>query len=630
MIVEQETVDLEQVIESSSFAEKFEELLRKYKKKEGKFRFSKKEQQVVEFLHLQIHPSQLAQFKQACALKGVVLPVAAALIGFLLSSSYIQILLSLLAGIVAYIIYLYFVFNILEIIYELEKLYSYREAINFVEYLVMQLRLNPNLENALEFAVKYVKGCFGRDIRIKLKEISFNPLLTPEDLLDYVNKKWGDVIPGLKSAINLVKASIIEKDGARRQELLDAAIAEISDAIYLDIAKRIKGLKQPSMALFYMGVFLPVLLSILYPILIFTPAAVLASRPVAISLFWFLLPSLLALFVVFLLLQRPIIYFVRTRSKCSLPLSQLLAYFSLTLLLLFIIYYFVKVPVAVILPLLLFGFFASTALRRASDKAYKEVLEIKQIEEEFPDTLYLLATKLNQGRPIEEAIEYVIEMLPNYKIVQKFYKQVYELYLRTGATLEQLLFSPEYNLSALLGSELVYNALKTIVDAVKLGPRTSASVVSALITQLSKVKKTKELVDDLFSEIASAMKFLSVFVAPFTLGIVSGLYNVSLSVVSGISRSFSAGGLGAGVVQSMVGISFSAASLSRVPSAMFMALVLGVYTLIITVFLTVYSEYVKEGPILPEILHVLSKNLILAVGVYSVGLIVGSFCLGGL
>jgi|GEM_PF-3739316 len=615
--------------DSQSFISRFEKLLKKYKRIKRKgAKLSKQEEEILEFLNANIDPSQIIAFKTENIAKSSSIILYSIILGLLLSGfNVINILFMLLGSVILFLSIYYVIVNVLPIVKELEKMYSYREAINFVQFLVMKLRLNPNLENALTFASRYVNGSLGRDITKKVNEMQYQGTVTAVDVLDYITNKWGDEIPGFKASLNLIKASIIEKQKARREELLDSSIKELSDNIYIEISRKIKGLKQPSMALFYLGVLLPVLLSILYPILVFTPMSMLATKTFAVSLFWFILPALLIMFIIFLIIQRPIIYFIEeNETNVNIKLFLLVFVFVATVSL--ILGNFINSKLLSLLPLAIIGLFGFFKLKKSTDKEIEVINKIKKIEEEFPSTLYLMATKLNQGRPLEEAIGYVVEELPNYEITKLLYSKIYEIFSRTGVTLDSLMEGSFGKIEELEKSLVIRNGLYILMEASKMGSRTSASVATSIINQISTIRKTNELIDNLFSEIAGAMKFLSVFVAPFSLGIVSGLYGISMRIVSNISRAFKGTGTSSALLSAMLGFSFTPKHVKKIPSPGFMAMVLGIYTIIVVILMTFYSKYIEDGPTSSIILNNIGKNLIISCVVYCLGVIVGSSILG--
>ena len=69
-----------------------------------------------------------------------------------------------------------------------------------------------------------------------------------------------------------------------------------------------------------------------------------------------------------------------------------------------------------------------TASKRDINKLGKQIEEVKKslesfsetkaLEKEFQDAMYVIASRLGESRPIEEAFQYVVEFLPNSKAAE--------------------------------------------------------------------------------------------------------------------------------------------------------------------------------------------------------------------
>ena len=95
-----------------------------------------------------------------------------------------------------------------------------------MSYLIMSLRINPNLERAVDFSVKHSQGLLKERLEGIISNVQMGRENVEDGLLNLTEefKKWDE----FKRSMRLVIASTLERTEERRQDTLDKATAVLS------------------------------------------------------------------------------------------------------------------------------------------------------------------------------------------------------------------------------------------------------------------------------------------------------------------------------------------------------------------------------------------------------------------
>ena len=114
------------------------------------------------------------------------------------------------------------------------------EIPDVVNYMVMYLKMNPNLERAVEFTVSKTSGILTNDLKKILWKLKTGEYVTIEEGLDEFAYKWGIVAPYLKKAIMGIRGSIIESDDEKREMKLDSILKDLFSSIKEEMETQIQ------------------------------------------------------------------------------------------------------------------------------------------------------------------------------------------------------------------------------------------------------------------------------------------------------------------------------------------------------------------------------------------------------
>jgi len=135
-----------------------------------------------------------------------------------------------------------------------------------VNYMVMAMKVTPNLERAIKFTAEHGHGRIAEDFKDLEYNIHIGKYRTVEEALDHLAWKWGEYSPEFKHALMLIRSSVMEADENKRNSLLDKAVADVLEGIQEKMDMYSRAMSQPSIYLYYFGVLLPLLLIIIIPV----------------------------------------------------------------------------------------------------------------------------------------------------------------------------------------------------------------------------------------------------------------------------------------------------------------------------------------------------------------------------
>jgi len=507
---------------------------------------------------------------------------------------------------------------------ESEKMSSIARIPEIVNYMVMSMKLTPNLERAVEFAGEHGKGKIAEDLKELTWQSRMGTFKTIEEGLDELAYKWGRYSDEFKHSLMLIRSSIIEVDDAKRTLLLDKAVTDVLEGIKDDMEKYAAEMKEPSIYLYYVGVLLPLMLIIMLPIGSVMAKLPLAQTWVLILLYNIIIPVGTILFAQNILKKRPPVYtpptipntypglpkpgnMVLGKTEMSAVFIAIIVGIGIFLLGYLIIdpllnpyppvyekearlawYPFFMVAGAVI------GICSMVAIYLYGTNAAKRKVQkdIMVMENEFQDSVYVLASRLGENRPIEEAVSYTADFLTTEKIAVVF-RRASENITNLGMTIEMALFDPIYGALKDVPSDLIRGSMKIVIDSINLGVQQGARALVSLSLQLRDAQKVKDKIASLLEEITSMMKSIAFFIAPLVLGITVALQKIIINALKSVSTTT------AGTQTTVANIplvSFGDPTmLKNIPDAVTFVLIIALYVVEITLILIYFTSKIEEG-----------------------------------
>ena len=496
-----------------------------------------------------------------------------------------------------------------------------------IGYMIMSMKLVPNLEKAIEFSAEHGKGRIAQEFRKIMWNTQLGVYTTVAEGLDDLAYSWGRFSSEFKQALMNIRASVLENTEAKRYQLLDKTMEEVLESVRGKMEQYARDLSGPSTTLFYVGVLLPLILIIILPV-----GSAFSGSPLAQSWVLFLvydigLPILVIWFGHNLLQSRPPTYtppeipdgFPGLPPKGMARVGKGLVRISFVVIGIVLVgglisgylhFYGLGVgdpedpnslyllspdhtlenvldadrkPVDWFEPggtreaqllsqgvspetaneiiitekarffaqaendvspyNLIFGFLitvsvAIAAFVRLSLEAKRTIqLKYMQMESEFKDSLYVLASRLGENKPIEDALRHTQTFLPNNTVSQEVFGKTVDNIHVLGMPLESALFDPAYGSLRHNPSQIIRSSMKIAIDSVRLGVGGAARTLISLSRQLGNSERVAKMLTVLIQEITGTMKTVSVYIAPIVLGITTSLQRVVIVTLVSVSAS---------------------------------------------------------------------------------------------
>ena len=213
--------------------------------------------------------------------------------------------------------------------------------------------------------------------------------------------------------------------------------------------------------------------------------------------------------------------------------------------------------------------------------------DIRAMEGEFKDAMYVLASRMGENKPIEEALRSAVVFLPKSVIGKTVFRRVLENITTLGMTLDAALFDRTFGALRNVPSQIIRSGMQFLSDSVELGVDVASKSLIALSLQLRNAEKINDSLRKLLEDVTVMLKTMSTFVAPVVLGVVSAMQRLIVSSIQSQSSGVEAGvagGVGGSSVASLgstggLGNLFNSKALATSAEPGAFVLILGIYRL---------------------------------------------------
>ncbi|NIM47470.1 MAG: hypothetical protein GTN40_04930 [Candidatus Aenigmarchaeota archaeon] len=486
------------------------------------------------------------------------------------------------------------------------------DAVLAILYMVIYMRGSPNMEGAIKFASRNLDSPLGWDLRKLLWDIEIGKYSSADEALIVYITKWKDKNKEFSEALNLLRGSAIE---SKRREMV---YNETIDVILNGTRERAKHyaaeLRMPMTLIYAMGILLPVMGLVLFPIVL-----IFISEKVKPSFVVFgydiLLPLCLYFIVNHILSTKPPTFSPPDISKAkgippmgkfilgnaTIPIWPIALLISLPFLFVGLIgldnpdtYYSVSFSMIIVLGLaLIVGIYAFLD----SHQKIKVRRDIEKIENEFAVALFQLGNIIAGGTPLEQSVDIVRENLKELKVSELF--ELISLNMRKfGYTFEQALFDKEVGAIWYFPSSLIQSIMQAVIQSSKKSVKTAASSMVVISRYLKGVHEVKEEIEEILGETISSMKFLAMILSPLVAGVTVTLAVIILQILGNLGAAMQsiigAAGPGMGAAQSLMLIPWAMGGELPITAPVFQ-LIVGIYMIETAVLLSIFLNGIKYG-----------------------------------
>jgi hypothetical protein len=477
------------------------------------------------------------------------------------------------------------------------------EAPVFMNYLTMAMKLNPNLERAIEFTGGQLSGEMGRDLERRISESRLSSGIN-RALKEFAGN-WRDACPELERGVHLVESAAGERNPVNRERTLDRALEMVLEGTRKRMRDFASSIHLPTLVIYAIGVLVPLVLVVLLPTFSMMNTGI-GLAPIA-TIYLLILP-----FGVYLMSRRVLLKRPNVLNPTSIPTDPP------SLRVLVLVFVLGGVPPAAAL---VFGFpkdiallvslwgvisAVSLGLYLTSVGAFRRRQEADRMEGEFCEVLVQLGNRVSEGCPAEEVFKRLAEGMKGGALEQVFMQASANISFG-GVGLRTSLLDEEYGALAGVNSRMIKGTMRMLVSFVERSTRAAGRAILHVAEHLRKLVEIKGEIKKLLGELVTSMRSVALFFAPLVVSVTARLQELL----------FSKAGEG-GLFGSMA-----------IPPADF-TFVLSVYTVILTALLMNYVVELELGNDRVVKRMVIAVSLPVALAIFTAGWIASGWALGAL
>lgn len=502
------------------------------------------------------------------------------------------------------------------------------EAVN---YMVMSMSLTPALDKAVAFAAENTEEPLSSGLKKVIWNIYTRKFNTIEESFLNFAYEWGYWNEDLKRALYAIRMAVFE----RSDEGLKRNLEKAKDIVLLGTKKKIDefaaSLSGPTTILFALGILLPMVIGAMLPMLSLininltiptagaTPSTGITSTQggsdntiTLVVLMDLLFPLVTFGYAYYILGRRPGTT-PPPKIKSNLSVSKRRGILLISIILAAgisaisipmvqapegtIFYYIGPLPVIIGIGLGIAYYCGATVFT-----IKKEREDIIKMEEEFPDALFQLGSRMAEGNSVEVALKRTAESMEGTKIGELLKKIIFSIQI-SGETLDEVLFGRTRGILRNFPSKLITVTFKTITEIVKKDPLTAGQTIIEIANYQRDLKKVDHEIRRELASTAGMMKTTAIVFAPIVMGMTSALYVLLSKTLMGITQ-------------------------SQLISIHVFYLILGIYLILTDLVIIYFVTGIEHGEDWAERKAMAATTLPVAVFIYAVTTVMGQLAIG--
>jgi hypothetical protein len=530
------------------------------------------------------------------------------------------------------------------------QIHSLGDIPEILSYLVMYLKLVPNLENSVKFAAAESSTTLASDLRKLVWDMEIRVYHGIDDAIISFAEQWGRWSEYFKRSLHLIRSSIQERDEASRIITLDRALDVSLEGTKETMNVFANRLHQPTVILYSVGIMIPLSLVAMLP------AAGLVGMRITIVQIFFIYDIILPLFILLytrkILLLRP-----ATFNPPSIPpdhpdllgINKRRRFMFASLIggtLALPGVFFLLVPILFpkgssnaffefiadsnglnsYFPVTLFFIWGAattvTLYSLSVYRPYKKVRdEMKQMEKEFSDALYILGKRISEEKSPEESFLYAAQTMEGAQIAEVFRQTSYNL-TAMHTNLHDALYSDEFGSLQHVYSDRIKAILRLFVEGTQKSQRAVSASLIRIADHLKQLQGVENKIKDMLYELTSTLRSTVTVFAPLIAGVTLAITTLITRILASLSWNMPEETI-TDLSPSFSGIS-EAFIVENVRPEYFV-LVIGIYLVELVFLLTRFTNGINEGDDKATYMYSLGKNMPMAIIVFSLTIIIGQF-----
>ncbi len=513
------------------------------------------------------------------------------------------------------------------------KITSLGDMPEVMSYVVMSMKIVPNMEKAVHFAAENSNRPLARDLKKMLWNLHLRVYTGMDDAVVQFSEMWGKNSEHFKRSLHLIRSSMSETDPAQRTLTLNRSLDIVLDGTRNLMDSYAAKLKLPTYVLYSIFILIPLALVALLPAM-----AVVGIRITSTNLvltYDIILPLITFMYAEYVLMQRPAAFMPQKISETHPDLEGLSSKRKKELIMAVItgisvcslgyVLLYAGNPYGIISTAVLEGL-VPTALMillgititfswylNAAYAPYKRIRDkIISMENEFADALFILGRRISEGRSAEEAFVHTAANMKGASICEPFEKIAMNVACMR-CDLHSAIFDEEYGAFKNVYSERINTTMKLFLESVHKSHEAAGVAIVKLADHMTDLQEVERRIKDSLYEMTSTMKSTACIFAPLIAGVTIALSEVIAKILQNVAHSISR--LPPNVIPGPADISPESLELSIGPN-MFM-LAIGIYLILITTILVRFSTAIEYGGDKSQMMYELSRSLPISVMVFS-------------
>jgi hypothetical protein len=509
------------------------------------------------------------------------------------------------------------------------RLRASNQMVLCILYVVMYMHHTSNLEHAIKFAAQHIGPPLSLDLRKIFWDVETGRYSTIKESLDLYLAKWRNFNQEFVTSFHLIESSLYEPSEQRRLQLLDKAIEVMLEGTYEKMLHYAQNLKSPITMLHMLGVILPILGLVVFPLIGAFLGGLIKWYHLAF-LYNLVLPIFVYVLGMNILAKRPTGYGETPVEKAFLRVKKpygAAIFFALLICLIgflpliihtldpttdfeiaqfgkFLDYRGNKGPFGI--GALILSLFIPLGLASGFSIYYKTktsgLIKIRQntikLEKEFASSLFQLGNRIGDGVPPELAFATVAKNMEGTP-TGNFFRLVTINIRNLGMNLKQAIFNPKTGAILSYPSSLIESSMEILIESSKKGSQIVAQALTSISTYVSRIHQVNERLKDLLADIISSMKSQISFLTPIIAGIVVGISSMIVTILGSLGTMFerysaeaTEGVAGFGNLATMVDLF----RIQNVIPSFYFQLIVGIYVVQLIYILTKISSGIENGP----------------------------------
>ncbi|MBN1861324.1 MAG: hypothetical protein JW840_07685 [Candidatus Thermoplasmatota archaeon] len=530
------------------------------------------------------------------------------------------------------------------------QIHSLGDIPELLSYLVMYLKLVPNLENSMKFAATESTTTLAYDLRKVLWDMEIRVYHGVNDAITHFALRWGRFSEYFKRSLHLLCSAIHEKDEASRIITLDRALDVSLEGTTETMNQFANRLHQPTMILYSIGIMIPLSLVAMLP-----AAGLIGMKITLLQVFLvydILLPFFIFLYTRKILLSRPAAFNptpipsnhpllhainIRHRRMVSVILSLIISVPGIFFLLIPLLFSscaanewvtFIGNPEGVnaFFPVTLFIIWGiATAISFYCISVYgpyKRVRDdIRQMEKEFSDALYILGKRISEEKSPEESLTYTAQMMKGTKISEIFAQTNYIL-TTMHTNFHDALYHNEFGSLHHVYSDRIKALLRLFVEGAIKSQRAMSASLIRVADHLKQLQEVEKRITDALSELISTLQTTMTIFAPLIAGVTLAITMLISRILGSLQQTVSFDALD-GLSETFPNVIDPFMTENIRPE--YFVLLIGIYLIELVILLTRFTTGINEGDDKATFMFNLGKTLPVSITVFSLTVVFGQF-----